>query len=253
MIVNLYLMSVKFCRIIIAQDTPEPIFLAYNDLGHMKIIALPDLHDDVSRLQLIGPALSAVDLVLLVGDFTNGGSVSDAERMIDLIRGFNSTILAIPGNWDPPKVEDYLNRTGINLNRRHIILDGLAFIGMGAALPGPVLTPNEVSELDFERFFDEAVSGLDATIPEILVCHQPPNNTLNDLAQGKDHVGSQTVRKFIERYQPLICFTGHIHEGAVIDQVGRTMIVNPGPLSQGHYAYADVSYRGIQTLEIRAA
>ena len=55
----------------------------------MKIIALPDLHSDVGRLQLIGTALSAVDLVLLVGDFTYGGSASDVERMIDALRGFN--------------------------------------------------------------------------------------------------------------------------------------------------------------------
>ena len=217
----------------------------------MKFIALPDLHYDVSGLQLIGPALSAVDLILMVGDLTSGGSASDSERIIDSIRGFNPNILAIPGNWDPPEVEDYLSRTGINLNHTNVILEGLAFIGMGAALPGPVLTPNETSESDFERFFDEAMSGLDASIPEILVCHQPPYNTLNDLAKGNLHVGSKAVRVFIEHRQPLICFTGHIHEGIGIDHIGRTKVINPGPLGQGYYAYAEVSSRGLQILEIK--
>jgi len=63
-------------------------------------------------------------------------------------------------------------------------------------------------------------------------------------------VGSKTVREFIKRTQPLICFTGHIHEGIGIDQVGRTKIVNPGPLSAGSYAYAEVTQEGIQALEI---
>ena len=217
----------------------------------MKIIALPDLHEDRSNILLLGPALSAVELVLLVGDFTNDGSASEAERMIDLLRVYNPNILAIPGNWDPPEVDSYLSRAGINLDRRHIILDGMAFIGMGAALPSPVETPNEISESDFERFFDETLSGLDVSIPEILVCHQPPFNTLNDLAQGNLHVGSKAVRLFIERRQPVICFCGHIHEGVGIDQVGRTLVINPGPLGQGGYAYAEVSLRGLQILEIR--
>jgi uncharacterized protein len=217
----------------------------------MKIIALPDLHGNIGKIPLLGPELSAADLILLVGDFTNGGSASDAERMIDLLRGFNPNLLAIPGNWDPPEVEDYLSRTGINLNRRHVILEGLAFIGMGAALPGPVPTPNEISEIDFERFFDKEASGLDATTPEILVCHQPPYNTLNDLAQGNLHVGSKAVRAFIERRQPLVCFSGHIHEGIGIDQIGETKVINPGPLGQGSYAYAEVSLQGLQLLEIK--
>lgn len=217
----------------------------------MKIIVLPDLHEDLGNIHRLGRALSEVDLLLLTGDLTNGGSAADAEKMLDLIRGFNSNILAIPGNWDPPEVDDYLSQTGINLNHRHVILEGLAFIGMGAALPGPAPTPNEISETDFEHFLDKAVSGLDLTIPEILVCHQPPYNTLNDLAQEHLHVGSQAVRAFIERRQPLICFTGHIHEGTGIDQIGRTKVINPGPLEQGSYAYADVSLRGLQLLEIK--
>lgn len=217
----------------------------------MKIIALPDLHGDLKNLAQVGPALSLVDLVLLVGDFTRNGSVSDAERVIRMIKQFNPAVMAISGNWDLPEVDDYLSRTGINLNRRHVVLDNLAFIGMGAALPGPVPTPNEISESDFERFFDEAISGLDLSIPAILVCHQPPYNTMNDLAQGKLHVGSKAVRAFIERCQPLVCFTGHIHEGVGIDQIGRTKVINPGPLSQGEYAFAEISSSMVPNLEIQ--
>jgi hypothetical protein len=36
-------------------------------------LALPDLHGDVGRLDSIAAQLSGVDLVLLVGDITNGG------------------------------------------------------------------------------------------------------------------------------------------------------------------------------------
>lgn len=217
----------------------------------MKIIALPDLHNGVDHLLRIGEALSKVDLVLLVGDLTTGGPPADAERIVRTVREFNPSVLAIPGNWDRPGVEEYLSGEGINLNRKHALIDGLAFIGIGASLPGPVYTPNEISELDFQLLFEEVVSELGPEIPKILVCHQPPYDTLNDMAQGREHVGSKAVRKFIEHYQPWICFTGHIHEGIGIDLISGTRVVNPGPVSQRHYAYAEVTQQGIQTLEIR--
>jgi Icc-related predicted phosphoesterase len=50
--------------------------------------------------------------------------------------------------------------------------------------------------------------------------------------------------------QPLICFTGHIHEARGIDAIGRTKLINPGPLREGGYAYA-VLHDDVETLEIR--
>jgi len=49
------------------------------------------------------------------------------------------------------------------------------------------------------------------------------------------------VRSFIEQEQPLICFTGHIHEGVGIDSIGKTKIVNPGPFKDGGYALANIT------------
>ena len=216
----------------------------------MKIIALPDLHNELANLSKMGNVLSQVDLVLLAGDLTNGGTAQDAAKAIQLVRRFNQSILAIPGNWDTPEIEEQLTRESINLHRRHVRLEGLTFIGMGLSLSGIMLTPNEITEADFERFFAEVVSDLKSGEPEIIVCHQPPYGTKNDLAQGKIHVGSKAVRAFIEQRQPLIYFTGHIHEGIGIDHIGHTSIINPGPISEGHYAYARVTKEGIQELEI---
>ena len=218
----------------------------------MKIIALPDLHNDLTNLSKFGNVFSQVDLILLAGDLTNGDSAQDASEVIQLVRKFNPSVLAIPGNWDKPEAEDYLSHEGINLHRRHIVIDGLAFIGMGLSLPGILPTPNEISESDFERFFAEAIANLLPNRPEILVCHQPPYNTQNDLAQGKVHVGSKAVRSFIEQRQPWICFTGHIHEGVGIDTIGITKVINPGPLCMGRYAYAEVTTNGVDTLEVKS-
>jgi Icc-related predicted phosphoesterase len=36
------------------------------------------------------------------------------------------------------------------------------------------------------------------------------------------------VRSFLERYQPLASFHGHIHEARSATRIGRTLAVNPG-------------------------
>ncbi len=210
----------------------------------MKLIALPDLHGGVSRLDSIAARLSEADLVLLVGDLTDGGGAADAARVIQAVRRYNRRILAIPGNWDNGQVSAYLQQEGINLDRRRILLHQVVFVGMGGALPGPVSTPNEITEVEFEQALAEMAAELDTTMPIVFVCHQPPADTLNDLTSTHVHVGSRAVRAFIEAIQPAVCFTGHIHEGLGIDTIGVTQIVNPGPLGSGGYAYAEITRWG---------
>jgi hypothetical protein len=53
-----------------------------HDRKLMKIIALSDLHNDHTSLSKIGDTLFRVDLVLLVGDLTNGGPAQDANQVI---------------------------------------------------------------------------------------------------------------------------------------------------------------------------
>lgn len=47
---------------------------------------------------------------------------------------------------------------------------------------------------------------------------------------------SRAVREAILEHKPVVCLTGHIHEGRGIDSLGRTTVLNPGPLRAGRYA-----------------
>ena len=102
-----------------------------------------------------------------------------------------------PSNWDRPEVENYLDQEGISLHRRHIVIEGIAFLGAGAALHSPNRSPNEVSEEDFEKFLAEAVSDLDNSFPKVLVCHQPPIQSVVDKTWVGLHIGSKALRTFI--------------------------------------------------------
>ena len=67
----------------------------------------------------------------------------------------------------------------------------------------------------------------------LFVLHSPPRDTRCDVMAGGRHVGSRAIRRFVETHQPPLVLSGHIHEsprvsGAWRDEVGRTIVVNPG-------------------------
>jgi Icc-related predicted phosphoesterase len=70
---------------------------------------------------------------------------------------------------------------------------------------------------------------------KILVAHCPPYQTAIDRIHSGLHVGSHSVRRFLETYQPDLCISGHIHEAPGEDVIGHTRLVNPGMLAQGGY------------------
>ncbi|MEK7449366.1 MAG: hypothetical protein AAB019_07770, partial [Planctomycetota bacterium] len=120
------------------------------------------------------------------------------------------------------------------------IKNEIAFLGIGGSLPCPGHTPNEATEDELGAWLDEAVAGLDPAIPLIMVSHQPPWGTLVDKILNGAHTGSLAIRDFILKKQPLICFSGHVHEGRGVDSLGKTKLINPGPLREGRYAYAEI-------------
>ena len=89
--------------------------------------------------------------------------------------------------------------------------------------------------------------------PTILVSHQPPHGTACDLARGR-HVGSQSLRAAVERHQPDLVFSGHIHEAIGDDTIGPTRVVNPGPWFQGRSLVIEADAEaGSVEFEIRAS
>jgi len=218
----------------------------------MKIIAITDIHGHLEAIDRIGTELKSVDLVLLAGDLTHFGQEKEVKQVLERIMEYNRQILAVPGNCDQPQVETYLNLYHLNLHGRGKTFNNLGIVGLGGSLPCPGHTPNEYSEQQLAEFLQQGKAMLNAAHnPFILLSHQPPKNTLNDRVALNFHVGSKVVRQFIEQFQPLICFTGHIHEGIGIDTIGPTKIINPGPLRQGGYTYAEIG-TSVTLLEIKA-
>ncbi len=210
----------------------------------MKIIAFGDIHMATSRAGTI-PEIEKADLILLTGDLTNYGSETDVKQVLDEIITINPRVLALFGNLDRKSVNTCLDQLGINLHGQARLIDSkLLVLGVGGSNPTPFNTPSEFSEEELadllqrawkqgRNLLQQAENILKHKIPTILISHPPPYNTTTDRVRSGRHVGSRSVRTFIEQHQPDICITGHIHESKGEDRIGNTRIYNPGMLRHG--------------------
>lgn len=217
----------------------------------LSMVALPDIHGAVEQMRHLKKVFAEVDVVLLAGDMTHG-KTGDLLMLLETIRQWNPNILAVCGNHDAFGMDRVLKAEGVSIHASHRIIKDVAFLGCGGALP--MLGGYVFKEEQFEQILNSTVEGLDPEIPKLLVCHQPPHDTKLDRLFWGRHVGSKSVRYFIETVKPLICFTGHIHEAYGMDELGETKLINPGPIAgTNRYAYAEIEDGKVKTLELRKA
>lgn len=211
----------------------------------MKIIAVADTHGKIDFIEKIGPTLRNADLVIVAGDLTPYGE-KGAAQVIESIQIFQPNVYAVPGNGDNEGVSQYLNSKNINLHGRLIEVNGLMFVGIGFSGPTLSRTPSELSKADYDILVDK----INTMIPEnkefVLVSHVPPSGTVCDIVFSGRHAGSKAVRAVIEQKKPLVCICGHMHDSFGIDNIGSSLIVNPGEASCGGFAWLDLSCRPIR-------
>ena len=206
----------------------------------MRIIAITDIHGQSEGAARLADVQSTADLLLIGGDVTHFGREDAASDVIARFRPSKGRILAVTGNCDYVEVAQYLTAEGLNIERRSSQVGGINFVGIGGSLPCPGKTPNEYAESELADHLRQAAGELDAGVQIGLVAHQPPLDTKMDQVGDGSHVGSQSVRSFIQQFQPLFCLTGHIHEARGQDSIGDTHIVNPGPFKDGFFAVIDI-------------
>lgn len=199
-------------------------------------VGIGDIHGNGAAAARI-PEIATADAVLVTGDITNLGGPDKVGKVLDQLRGLNPNVYAQIGNMDQPQVSGWLTTLGINLHRTVLELaPGLKFLGIGFSAITPFRTPSEVPDTMLGEWLEETARNIGEYTALVLVSHTPPLNTATDRLASGVHVGSRAVREFIERMQPQVCLTGHIHESRDTDTLGPTTIVNTGMLADGGYA-----------------
>jgi len=202
----------------------------------MRIIAVTDIHGRGNKVKelLEHSKEQEPDLILIAGDITHFRGREAAYNILKEFINFGKPFYAVMGNCDGRDVLELLEELHISLHDKRVEFNGVGIVGIGGSNITPFSTIWEFSEEEIWEILTKNYQDGD-----IVLSHVPPKNTKVDKTFVGTHAGSKSLRKFIEEKQPPLVICGHIHEAIGIDEIGETIIVNPGPLSSGHYATID--------------
>jgi len=199
-------------------------------------IGVGDIHEDISLLNKI-PDLADAAGVIISGDITNRGGRRRAGQLLNAVSAINSNIYAQIGNMDRAEITDYLEEKGWNIHAKgKLLAENIGIMGVGYSTPTPFRTPSEVPDAMLGQWLDMGHEQIKHFSKLILVAHDPPFGSKTAELPSGENVGNKSVLEFIQRVQPDICLTGHIHEANTEDFIGKTKVLNPGMLCMGGYA-----------------
>ncbi len=207
----------------------------------MRLLLLTDIHGDTEKLEKI---LSREEFngILCAGDLSDASEFDDYEsslnEVLTMMEESSGLVKAVPGNMDPEEksVRALIDRK-MNIHKKIASFEEFDAVGFGGGLT-PFGTPFEPEGKDIRDSL-KVLHGRMSSGLKAAVIHQPPKDTDLDIADG-DHVGSEEVRELLEDKDFDFLLTGHIHESFGTDNIGDTLMVNPGPVMEGRYGILDV-------------
>ncbi|HEX9429780.1 MAG TPA: metallophosphoesterase [Candidatus Bathyarchaeia archaeon] len=158
----------------------------------------------------------------------------------------DAKVIIHPGNDDKFVLDDVLRKSPniVFAEESAVHFDDLHEAAcVGWSNPTPWHSPRECTEEQLLEKLEKTVSQLKSIETSCFCFHVPPYNSTIDMAPKLDAglrpvyeggrpafipVGSTSVRKVIEKYQPLLGLHGHIHESPGIVKIGMTQCINPG-------------------------
>jgi Icc-related predicted phosphoesterase len=204
-------------------------------------------HCDKSEMDELSASKDRVDnLFMKVMQDTLTKWVDRAETFLGQL---GVTCYLTGGNDDYQQILDAIHDTPHvkNADNKVMKIDGLhEMVNLGWSNPTPWKCPRDHSEEELESATEKLVSSVTDMQNCIFNIHVPPNDCGLDTVAKLDAsvyppkpvfdkgqavmigAGSTSIRKEIEKHQPLVQLCGHVHESRGTTRIGKTLIVNPG-------------------------
>lgn len=206
----------------------------------MRLLFVADLHYSLKQFDWLLAEAAGYDMVAIGGDLLDLASALDADVQIAIVEKYltllseKSVLVVSSGNHDG----DHRNHADESIaawlraaRGARVHVDGESFHLGDARVTICPWWDGEHSRAEVAAQLDrEAALAPD---PWIWIYHAPPEGARTSWA-GRRFIGDESLREWIDRYQPAMVFSGHIHnspfydEGSWIDRLGRTWVFNPG-------------------------
>lgn len=226
----------------------------------VSFIAVSDIHGNMKAIHAITNFLRGkdVDALLVAGDLAKDPSKLEysmpilknsspksiefyIQKMIkeqknslrDVLNELgklNLPVFVVPGNQDHPEIHELLDSTSLiyNIDKKALKFKSLWLIGLGGCNYTPsAKTFYEWDEKSAWRILEMLFSKCNNN-RTLLLSHSPPLGTELDITHDNVHIGSYSVRLAIEKFKPIICVCGHVHEAPGIIRMSETVVINPG-------------------------
>ena len=190
----------------------------------MKFLTFTDLHEDKEFLKLLVNRAKEddIDFVVCCGDISTFGR--GLLKTLETFNKIGKKFYCIPGNHEEHgaifneavKQYDFC----VSLHEKSIKIKNYVFLGHGGG-------GFSLEDADFRKLARDWYGKFNGE-KIVLVTHQPPYGTKLDLL-GERHVGNKDYTKFINRVNPKLSISGHLHETAgQEDKIKSTKLANPG-------------------------
>ena len=206
----------------------------------------------------------------------------------DILSSINIPIIILPGNTDwPVSIRELekirLPNVYIIDSNKSAIIDGIQFIGYEYVIPNPFrqkhgvkrdlkedtltieedsyITNDKGNTLAIARHFFNSLTSIEedlerlAEADAIWIAHNPPYGGNLDLMYKNIHIGSKALSRRIEKIQPKLVLSGHVHEsphmsGNWVDRIGNSICINPGQSDRFHGVLFEIDERiNLKSLE----
>lgn len=172
------------------------------------------------------------------------GKRKDIEAFMKFLRSLNIPCFVIPGRTDSPtNLYDELTGDAFDedpdlhsIHLRFVQKSRLLFSGCG----GLVSTEEEdyfSHNVHPDRMTDKMNNLKSFGQDIILLFHTPPKSALEE----EPAEGNEEVEDLIEELKPKLVFYGMVYPEKKMKVVDDVVMINPGPLSEGHYGIVDTA------------
>jgi Icc-related predicted phosphoesterase len=208
----------------------------------MRLLFVSDLHYSLKQFDWLVDQAGRFDVAAIGGDLLDLGSALEADVQIAIVEKYlgrlreKTRLVVCSGNHDGDSRNAADESVAAWLQAARA--DGLFVDGDGLTLEDTRITicpwwDGDCSRREVQLQLERESELVPRPGRWVWIYHAPPSGARTSWS-GRKFIGDDSLRGWIERFQPAIVLSGHIHnspfygDGSWIDRLGRTWVFNPG-------------------------